>query len=304
MRVFGLEWRSLLESEESRQQWPDYERPFIKKWKEIMGLAQGSSPESPLFSLCATGGDSSELERAAPGDRNPGKGGPRPKKEPKPSQWHLLQLRLPPPGSFQLFLDNKAVAGILGGSTEQKSPGLAQSLRLTFQLLEQAVRRERRPFAGREWATWITRWQNKAADEAANIAMDLRESFLWAADCPATPAEVLLVYADGGCRTRDKQGRGPAASASVMLAWRPGFRAARLLQVRALYWQELTAAEAEVGAAALAAWAVNSASVEQELRRPGCALRHLDLQIDPILSQLRDEYFHQGVEVVGKLIAQ
>ena len=140
-------------------------------------------------------------------------------------------------------------------------------------MLERAVRQGRRPFAGREWVTWITRWQNKAADEAANLAMDLQASFLWAADCPATPADVLLVYADGGCRNRDKQGRGLASSASVMLAWLPGSGAARLLQVRTMCWHEFTAAEAEVGAAALAAWAVNSASVEQALRRPGCMFR-------------------------------
>ena len=264
----------------------------------------GSSPEPPLSGPCAMGGDSDELGSENPEEGSLRKSGPFPKKEPKPRPWHLLELRLPPPGSFQVFLDNKAVAGILGGSTTQKSPQMAQTLRYTFQLLEQAVRRERRPFAGPEWALWITRWQNKAADEAANLAMDLRESFLWAADCPAIPAEVLLVYAGGGCRTRDKKGRGPAASASVMLAWRPGFRTARLLQVRAIFWQELTAAEAEVGAACLAAWAVNSASFEQELQRPGCALRHVDLQIDPILYQLQAEYFHQGVEVVGKLLAQ
>ena len=142
-----------------------------------------------------------------------------------------------------------------------------------------------------------------AADEAANWAMDEQTSFLWAADQPASPSEAIVVYADGGCRAKERQGRGPASSASVLLAWAPGSRTARLLQVRAIFWTEATAAEAEVGAAALAAWAVISASDAQELSRPGTVTRSIDSDVSSLLQQLQTEYFYQGIHVVGKYIA-
>ena len=132
--------------------------------------------------------------------------------------------------------------------------------------------------------------------------MDAGNSFHWAAHRPAEAGEALLVYADGGCRVRHQRGKGPASSASVMLAWAPGARMARLLQVSAIFWPEATAAEAEVSAAGLAACAVNCAPAESELCRPAFVPGVSDLDIDPILHQLRTEYFYQGVSVAGKFV--
>ena len=123
VRVFGLEWRVLLESEEGRRQWSVYDRPFIKQWKEVMGLAPGSSLESPLSSHSAKGGDSSDSalsSLSAMGAENGEVQAFRPKKAPEPRPWHLLHFRIPPPGSFQMFVDNQAVAGILAGFSTQK----------------------------------------------------------------------------------------------------------------------------------------------------------------------------------------
>ena len=139
----------------------------------------------------------------------------------------LGQYAPPPPNSFQLFLDNKSVAQVLAGKSTQKSKELRYILKGAFRRLINTVQEGQMAFVGQDWTQWITRWHNKAADGAANLAMDRKSSFHWQGAEPKQPGDCVLAYADGGCRAQ--AGLGPGSAACVLVAYQPGQRAARLL---------------------------------------------------------------------------
>ena len=155
-------------------------------------------------------------------------------------------------------------------------------------------------FVGQDWTQWITRWHNKAADGAANLAMDRKSSFHWQGAEPKQPGDCVLAYADGGCRAQ--AGLGPGSAACVLVAYQPGQRAARLLQVSAVYFTATTAPLAEAYAANMAATAVETVACKGRpcpLSFPTSQVGFQTSDILSILCQMRQEYFHAGIRVVG-----
>ena len=81
-----------------------------------------------------------------------------------------------------------------------------------------------------------------------------------------------------------------------------GGRQARLLQATARYWPTITAPQAEACAAAMATRAL-CRRTREEMLDPACVPDVWEgVEIEPLLTQLREEYFYQGVEVVGRFI--
>ena len=150
--------------------------------------------------------------------------------------------------------------------------------------------------------SWITRWQNKAADEAANWAMDDEASFHWVSQEGVKQGEVILAYADGGCRAESSAPIGQGASACVLFGFNTGARQARLLLVSARYWQRASAPMAEVWAAEMAARAVLGASAGRAWAEPVFATATPNRDVAELVSQIQQNYFYQGVSTEGSFI--
>ena len=144
---------------------------------------------------------------------------PRMSRRGSPGTWLSCVLPLLGLSSFSW---TKSVAGILSGVQLQKSVQLRPILQQAQANLARVVLTHGRAFVAEGWAQWVSRWQNKAADAAANKAMDREESFHWVADRPCGPRECILAYADGGCRAPEGLAIGPGAAACVLVASVPG----------------------------------------------------------------------------------
>ena len=87
-----------------------------------------------------------------------------------------------------------------------------------------------------------------------------------------------------------------------MIAFQPGQRTARVLQVSALYMTGTTAPLAEAYAAQMAASAEETVASRGRPRAPPFPTSREDFDISdiaPLLDQMRQEYFHAGIDVAG-----
>ena len=198
------------------------------------------------------------------------------------------------------------MAQVLSGRVVQKSPKLKPMLQQAFCNLSTAVQMYGMSWVAPDWAQWITRWQNKVADKAANKAMDLGTSYHWVAHEPLRPQECLLAYADGGCRARGHLAIGQGAAACVLVAHVPGSRRGRLIHTTAVYWEAVSAPVAETVAAGMATLAIvtiASQGLQVQTGYPVSSEGLTDADLRGFLEQMEEEYFREGVSIAGSFVS-